>query len=333
MGMTVIGHLKDRLGGNFEDLVSEALCFVLKETESVQAILKKLLAEAGADLGEDELHFFTRMADPEHGCPDILGKDASGTLRLLIEVKFGAALTQKQKTEYMMLLARDGPGTLCFLAPAHRLSFIATELNLDGVESTDGLRSGVMEEPHHQHVVLLSWERLLAALKPMKQDDCNIVQLVELIQRAGIMTFDPFQDGDLEARHGRVFRQLVKLVDELGTSSTPKGRLGSYMKRQEPPVAGRWPLDVVLSPRMWYKQDQKSPLWVAIRTGKGPEGRIVDSALKDHGWEKRVTLYNEEPTVALEIEEGISREDLLQSLREQITEIRQIAEDSAAAQS
>lgn len=336
MTQTILGHLTGRLSGNFEDAATEGLSFLLRRNEAARTRLIKLLSGNGTSLPEN-LSFRTRMRDPQHGCPDLLGSDpGSHERRVLIEVKFGAALTWRQKTAYRELLDSDKPSVLAFLVPGVRLASVHGELEFPGSpHPSQSIYRSPPEDDDPVSRVLLSWEHLLEELKDdeVTGEDyaCNLAQLEELVEAGGIMTFVPFEPSHLEPEHGRAFRQLVGIVDQLtgDASSAHGGRLGSYIK-ELPWKIHDYRCDLMLSPRLWYQQEYESPLWMAIRTKSrsgSPSGRKIHDAL---GGEFDVILYHDEPTVCLEVQTNVSREEVLTSLNDELESIRAMAEKAGS---
>jgi len=121
---TLFGHLAPKFGSKPEDLATEALCYVLEQSEvALQAFVEHVNQCSGAAL-ELPLHFSTQERTEGGGIPDLWGRGSSNTHRLLVEVKFWAGLTSRQPNGYLEPLNDAEEGVLLFLVPEKRTQHV-----------------------------------------------------------------------------------------------------------------------------------------------------------------------------------------------------------------
>jgi hypothetical protein len=123
----ILGHLAQRFAVSEENLATEALTWLLRHSAAARAALAGLARTIGADV-PNELTFIGQVGNLDTGRPDVVGLDASGRERLLIEAKFAAVLTDQQPGGYLTRLPADVDGMLLVVAPTVRLATLWVEL-------------------------------------------------------------------------------------------------------------------------------------------------------------------------------------------------------------
>jgi len=97
---TVFSHIvQQRLSQESENVATTALAFVLESHETVRSGMMKLLRGIIPD-APARLWFRTQYADGSSR-PDMAGNDDEGSLRVFIENKFWAGLTDHQPVSYL----------------------------------------------------------------------------------------------------------------------------------------------------------------------------------------------------------------------------------------
>lgn len=122
----VLGYLARRFTVSEENLATEALTWLLRDTAANKALCA-LARQAGADV-PDGLNFVGQVGNLETGRPDIVGTDNGQSERLLVEAKFAAGLTAQQPGGYLSRLGGTAPGMLLVIAPTARLPTLWPEL-------------------------------------------------------------------------------------------------------------------------------------------------------------------------------------------------------------
>jgi hypothetical protein len=123
----LFGHLASRFSTSQENLATEALAFIVNRSEALREALRRLVGRTGIEL-PPLARFRSQAGDEQGNIPDLIGLDATGAERLLVENKFWAGLTENQPAGYLSRLLTEGGAVLIFVVPRKRLSFIWTEL-------------------------------------------------------------------------------------------------------------------------------------------------------------------------------------------------------------
>ncbi len=284
----LLGHLARRFTVSEENLATEALTWLLRAPAASNA-LSSIARAAGADL-PDGLHYVGQVGNPETGRPDVVGLDVHRAERLLIEAKFGAALTDQQPGGYLNRLPADAPGLLLVVAPDARKSSLWTELMKAVPQLAANAPSPSLQ--HDQAVLrvlvqgskvlaLTSWRHLvtqvLEALKAagdtrLAQDAEQLLAFTEVMDS---QAYEPVRPGHYSMDEGRRVQQLEELIDgshrlakkskvleHEGRSSHGRIFYGWYLRSR----ATRKALWFGFHPRLWARHGL-SPLWMQVKVG------------------------------------------------------------------
>ena len=100
---TVFGHLALQFGAHPENLATEALSYILRSSPAASRAFTKLIHPIlQDDLGN--VRFQTQQGGSDQSIPDMKCYDNQGRLRVIVENKFGADLTEKQPVTYIRSL-------------------------------------------------------------------------------------------------------------------------------------------------------------------------------------------------------------------------------------
>lgn len=109
--------------------------------------------------------------------PDLVGVDASGKERVLIEVKFWADLQRSQPNGYLERMKRqlldDGPALLLFLVPDERVRTLWPVLRrrlTDVAVDLDSERKCVRVGDGQRHLMVTGWTGLLDRMATRARD-------------------------------------------------------------------------------------------------------------------------------------------------------------------
>lgn len=173
--MRLLTHIARKIARSPENLATEALVFILQESAAARRGLARLMEGQLALTGVEGLSFSSQGHEADAGIPDLVGTDAGGHERLLIEAKFWAGLTEKQPMTYLDRLA--DLGGLVFVVPAVRAEIVwrelMTRLKAAGIDAqavgTGG--SYAVEVGHSgKQLRLTSWRTVLFALEQALQE-------------------------------------------------------------------------------------------------------------------------------------------------------------------
>lgn len=286
MGERVLGYLAGRFTVSDENIASEALTWVLGRSGNARHAVISIAREAGAELPED-LTFVGQVGNPDTGRPDIVASDAQGQKRLLVEAKFGAALTPNQPNSYLNSLPANLSGALLVVAPERRLPSLWVELLREAVPDAPAPSSFEPDEsvlkqvtPVGPLLALTSWRYLLDRVhQSLETHGENVLardvdQIQALAARMDQRAFTPTTPSDLDVRTGRLIHQLERIIDathdaaaqspifyKAGTASHGRIFYGWYLRSRK---SGRV-LWFGFLPRAWDLYGI-SPLWVQLKT-------------------------------------------------------------------
>ena len=222
---TLLADLIPRLTNRIEDSAVEALGFILKESQASLAALNSLVRTGGVIMPEI-VRVRTQVSGDEGTRPDLVGFDAEGKERLLIEAKFWAGLTDNQPNAYLARLPDDSPAALLFVAPEARIPALWPELEhrvgkkLESADSGDGIHSAIVDSAA-KRLLIVSWARLLSRMservKEVHEDpgvQAGIQQLLGLTRRMDDDQPLPLHQEEFAPHFARRVRDYMRLVDE-----------------------------------------------------------------------------------------------------------------------
>ncbi len=207
---TVFGHLALRFGAHPENLATEALGFILRNSPAASRAFVALTRQIGInDL--TSLDFKTQQGGPEQSVFDLACYDDKGRIRVIVENKFWAGLTDKQPTTYIGALRDDVPALLMFVAPDARLQSLWNEI-LDRCNKAPTIRANeiqmssamrVADIGRGHYIAAISWRYLLEALSIAATSEGetksrnNIIQLQGLCAKMDEEEFLPLRPDEL----------------------------------------------------------------------------------------------------------------------------------------
>jgi hypothetical protein len=123
----LFGHLASRFSAHPENLATEAVAFIVNRSPEMREALRRLAGRTGIELPPIAT-FRSQAGDGQGNIPDLVGVDATGAERLVIENKFWAGLTENQPAGYLERLPVEGGAVLVCVVPSRRLPIVWTEL-------------------------------------------------------------------------------------------------------------------------------------------------------------------------------------------------------------
>jgi len=349
--MALFAHLALQFGSHPENLATEALGYILKQSAAARSGLASGLGKAPVNSPAD-LRFETQDGS-DQGRPDLVGFNHEGRKALLVEAKFDAGFTELQPVGYLDQLVADG--ILLVVAPAKRLPYLWNELlkrlrgsnlNID-VTATLG-ESGEIAIGARK-VALWSWHRLLHCVELGLSNEpealADLRQLRGLCSRMDDAAFVPVNSEELS-------NSLVRRVHEFGLLvDTITDRLASAqlfeMKGLRSAASNGWygryarlhGVGVMLQVNTWkWSSMAATPIWLNIYgtawTKSPPE--LVKKVLVEHEITHPNTIHQGRdgyPTVALHVSPGAERHELVASVCAQIQQIGELLRPLAGGQS
>jgi len=342
---TLLAHLAQRLGHGTEDLATEALEFILRNPAAARGMAVHA-ARWSADLAP-MLRFRTQdWLSEDEAIPDLVGVAEDGSTPLIVEAKFGAALTPNQPVTYLRrLLATDAPGLLLFLVPTRRKVPIWAELRrrcdeagLSLSSSSDGLRGS-----HERAVVgVTSWpdllediDRHLVPVVEHRQTIAELEQLRGLCERADRSVFQPFTAQFLGGDVGQRLQDLDVLLNEAVASladrhmaatkglrwSSGQNWYGRYFL-----LAG-WECLLHVNFGRWGTQ-RDTPLWLRITDRRGAANPALQEALRPLTTAEPSRLLDEDGRrlIPIHLPSDVDRDAVFSAIESQLVEIHGLLE-------
>lgn len=276
--MSVLAHLV--VGQqNPEPAATRALGYLLrsgKKSGPLRAVIG-LLGPAGVQFEPGRVECEEMHGDNQ---PDVSLYDADGRLRVLLENKFWAGLTDRQPVGYLDLLGGRLDAAVVFVAPKERIKPLWRELGRRCAAADrafkDEERTGdlVLARAKGTVVAAVSWGKLLATLesatekKATRRDIAQLRGLTDRMEREGFL---PFRGEELSA--SSTARQLLQCYDLIPAiidayehaeiwGRTSGRRYGNY-------------LHLLQFKRLWLGVDLEawrrrgvSPLWIALQASE-----------------------------------------------------------------
>ena len=123
--MSVLAHVV--LGGTLqnEPAATQALAYILRSSPDIARAFVGMLQEANIEFDPGRIE-----AEQEHeeARPDLRIHDGDGRVRVFVENKFWAGLTDAQPVSYLEDLPEDLPSALMFIVPEQRVPTVWSEL-------------------------------------------------------------------------------------------------------------------------------------------------------------------------------------------------------------
>jgi hypothetical protein len=341
---TVFSHIvQKRLSQVNEDVATDALAFILGSSEPARAGMMKLLRGLGPGL--PSLQFRTQQTK-EQMRPDMAGYDGI-ELRVYVENKFWAGLTDRQPVDYMRELANHTqPTALLMVAPAQRAETLWREVTRrlvrSGVTVVDGgAVAGIacsVKTDIGPTVALTSWTKLLSALELEVFDDqrarSDLFQLRALCEAADSEAFVPISSTEatdqrtpaLILQLGSVVQASVDLAVTQGILSI-KGlmpqasweRIGRYARFSGEQEVGVW-FGIHFS--LW-RIHGGTPLWLVFASSDWGRAREVQRLIEPWAAKECIfaTCLNDEFVIAIDIETGEEKDQVVKLIADRLRAI------------
>ncbi len=223
----LLGHLTARFATHPENLATEALTYVLRRSLPARlALMRRVASLASHAFGtpavsdvDGAIDFSSQASTEEGGIPDLVGRAADGTEKVLLEAKFWAGLTEHQPVTYLQRLSAGG--CLLFVVPTVRADFVWHEVTRRaGIAAGTAYSAGewkAVAAGDGAVLALVTWETLLAVLSDALRDDAgtlqDVGQLKGLCERMSGAGFLPLAADELTSGFWRRFGQMGRILD------------------------------------------------------------------------------------------------------------------------
>lgn len=263
---TLFGHVTPMFTNQMERVATEALAYILSESEAARQEVARMATRGGAGTFKIT-HVETEVEVEANARVDLIGFDRVGTKRLLVEAKFDAALTANQPNTYLAALPPDGPSALLFIVPSGRLESLwpevrklaAAKYRLTPDLESGNLRSASLEGGDGRHLMMTDWSNIIDIVHKAAVSDGDVKTKFETAQLQGLVNdmenetaiFLPLTPREIEPDIPRRMLSLMRLVDDAVARAQASG---INVESAKPRTAGRriwkvcafeWPARVV----------------------------------------------------------------------------------------
>ena len=189
--MSLLGYLIPRIASSGEEpAATQALAYLLNASPDIAQAFVGVVGRTG-------IATFTpgRIAAEEHHgnhCPDLTIRDTDGMVRVLIENKFWAGLTDAQPVAYLDVLPDGVSAGLVFIVPHQRMYGLWGELRercrRDAVElaSESTADTFTWAQNGHRTLAITSWEYVLERLHRVAATSGNATLAQDIAQLQGL---------------------------------------------------------------------------------------------------------------------------------------------------
>ena len=265
--MSLLGYLVPRIASNGEEpAATQALAYLLNASTDI--------ANAFVDVvGRTGIAAFTPgriAAEEKHGndFPDVTIRDTDGVVRILVENKFWAGLTDAQPLAYLEALPGETSCALVFIVPHQRKYGLWGELRekcrRNGVEleSESTADNITWARTGHRTLAITSWKHVLGTLEQaagaeghsaLQQD---IVQLRGLTDQMNAGEFLPLREDEVtDVNVARRLTNYSELIEDIA------GRLRTDGIAD---MEGLRPSHGYTSAGRWLRLHAKFGLWLGV---------------------------------------------------------------------
>ena len=225
--MSLLGYLVPRIASNGEEpAATQALAYLLNASPDIAAAFVDIVGRTG-------IAAFTPRriaANEKHGdhFPDLTIRDGDGVVRILVENKFWAGLTDAQPVAYLEALPDDMSSALVFIVPHQRVYGLWSELrdrcrrNAVELGTESRTPSIIWASAGNRTLAITSWKHILGKLEQAAVDGGHsalrqdIVQLRGLTDQMDAAEFLPLREDEVTdvnvARRLMNYTQLIEAI-------------------------------------------------------------------------------------------------------------------------
>ena len=328
--MSLLGYLVPLIASNREEpAATQALAYLLNEHADIATAFVDVVGRTG--IAAFTLGRIT--AEEQHGdnFPDLTIRDGDNEVRILVENKFWAGLTEAQPVAYLEALPDDMSSALVFIVPHQRVHGLWGELrdrcrrNEVELGSESSTASITWASAGNRILAITSWKHTLGRLEQAAVDGGHsglrqdIVQLRGLTDQMDADEFLPLREDEVTdlsvARRQINYRQLVEeIVERLVADDTDRTKIlgmgcnftsvGRYLQ-----LHAKFELWLGVDLLAWRDRGV-TPLWSKHDTSdsaSGLEGKVRQAAqLFDHAHMTGDKLY-----IPIRLTTGVDRDRVI----------------------
>jgi hypothetical protein len=349
---SLFGHIVLNQTSQAENLATEALAYILSNSDAARVGFSRFLRTIDSRFGDD-LHFKTQDYGEDNAIPDLVCTDSNGDPVCLIESKFWAGLTDNQPVTYIKRLKPDKTSVLLFLVPSKRLESIWYEIadrckdagmNV-GPEIRDDNRIAANLNDNN-YLAAIDWNSLLTLIETELdasgdyQIKSDLLQLKGLCNQMDEESFLPIDSAEISPMIARRNMQFYDIVNETVNTGQAKGIYskdgltagsGIYYYTNYFQI-GEFFYGLRFDNKSWYKRFN-TPIWLEVY-GKGwrsspeerPKVKKALSYLKSYDDNKIFFDKFEIALIPLKLELRCEKTRVIESILQQIQGINSLLE-------
>ena len=333
-----------------EDVATDALAYILESSSAANNGMRKLLRGLIPDL--PALTFRTQEAEGTIR-PDMWGYDGP-ELRVFLENKFWAGLTDNQPVNYLKELAKcSKQSALLVVAPHTRRHTLWAELQRRmsdaGITCEDNGDSAGIEYSARTSmgpmVALTSWDNILSLLEHESADDLeargDLVQLRSLCDAADIDAFSPLSREEItDQRIPALVLELSSIWQDVTNLGASEGVLNVAKLRPQASSEriGRYTFmaaDLALEklPGVWlgihfklWKKHGNTPLWALFDTTEFGQAQIMREYLEPWATKEGIfTTIDSDGSfaIALDLPHAEEKDAVVRAVVDRLEDMRQ----------
>lgn len=329
---TLLAYLVPTITSQVEVAATKSLAYILNKSPECRRVLIRIFGDAEIELDSIE-RLTAEETLSETSRLDLVGYDADGVRRLLVEAKFWASLGEGQASGYIKLVEGSGLGALLFLCPDAQVEYVwssairqleGPEFEVQEREAPNRVRAADVKHNGFDGprvLLLVSWKLLLDRMAQSTSHlevSSDIRQLQGLAQRQDEEGFVPIPSGGLSRDYAKRSRHLNRLIDEAHRRAVAEELFTSERLNATPRRYGygRYCRFVGAESFSWlginhnlWAEHGHSPLWVSIDSTDLPLGETGLGALKvDRGESRWLPLRLKAGAEYDEVLEGVVRQ-------------------------
>ena len=331
------------LGGSLqaEPAATKALAYILNSSTDIAQAFVALLRRAGISI-KFEPGYIRAELGHEDGVPDLTIHDTDGSVRILVENKFWAGLTDEQPVGYLRALPKAPPSALVFVVPEQRMSTVWNELEVRCKQARFKLVDASIKHrvtwarAGSKTMLITSWKHVLQTLLDAARSGGHdavrddILQLEGLTNRMDIDAFLPLRADEItnqETAHRLInysdlIEEITQKLKDRGIADTKDVRTahGYYTAGRYLRVHGRFGLWLGIELEVW-RDVGITPLWWMIgnTTFHGVTGQLQTIlALFDNAklYENEQLLY-----IPIRLKTGVERDRVVEEAAAEMNRI------------
>ena len=218
--MSVLAHVVHG-AQQAEPAATQALTYILKSNPNLTRSIVDLLRSANIEFEPGRIDAELVYGESQ---PDITIFDERGQLRMFVENKFWAGLTEAQPISYLEKLSADPPSALVFVVPQERVPTVWCELKqrcddneLEWSQTLNGEKKKYHASVNGKTLMVVSWKTVLtglwdiASVEGLESAKHDLIQLQGLVNSVNVGAFLPVQAH--ETNNQEIPNRLINYID------------------------------------------------------------------------------------------------------------------------